>query len=101
MRLRIFDACNQVTIDGSLLGKEACLYSVNVSRTDRNTKRQADCWPRQRTIVPYETRLGQNNRIVRRPQMPLHILLTYVSSSCMTFRAVEQHKAATQRPIIN
>ena len=64
-----------------LLGKVACLYSVDVSRTDR--------------IVRYETHLGQNSRLVRRPQMPLHILLTYASTCWMTFWAVEQHKAAT------
>ena len=73
-----------------LLGKEACLFSVNVSRTDRNTKRQADCWPRQRTIVPYETRLGQNSRLVRRLQMPVHILLPYASSSWMTSVSLKQ-----------
>jgi len=78
-----------------LLGKVPCLYSVDVSRIDRNTKRRANCWPRPWTIVPYETRLGQNSRLVRQPQMPLHILLTYASSSWITFWAVEQHKAAT------
>ncbi len=89
------------------LQNEMCMDFIHLHQEFKRIKNrpeyqeQANCWPRPWTIVPYETRLGQNNRLVRRPQMPLHILLTYVSSSLMTFRAVEQHKATTQRPIIN
>jgi len=85
------------------LQNEMCMDFIHLHQEFKHIKNrpeyqgQANCW----TIVPYGTRLGQNNRLVRRPQMPLHILLTYASSSSTAFRAVEHHKAATQRPIIN
>ena len=54
-----------------------CMDFIHLHREFKCIKNR----PEYLTVVPYETRLGQNSRRVRRPQMPLHILLTFASSS--------------------